>query len=189
MKPWVRFIPDLLFFVSCKTTAPPYPSNFPLTSEQFISRDKVFRGHVPQGWFSSTDDSLASALVVWLVKEDYSAVITLRQLFVDKATAQHLQNNGLETLAQISFAFEKERSPNVTFAAHPKEFSLNGSRFCGYEVTDGEISKRVVVFGSNGKYYECEAFPTKGNWSSSELAALFVIQQTVLSSLQRVSPD
>jgi hypothetical protein len=189
MKQWVCLIPILLFFASCKTTAPLYSSNYPLTSERFISRDKVLAGRVPEGWFSSTDDTLVSSLVVWLVKEDYSSVITIRKISTDIQTKNKIDREGLSVLAQVSFSFEKGHSKYAMFRAYPEEFTLRGNRFCSYEVTDGEITKRVVVFTNNRNYYECEVFPTKGKWSEAELSALFVIQQTVLSSLTTELPD
>lgn len=189
MKRWVCFIPTLLLFASCKTTAPPYASNYPLSPERFISRDGVLQGRVPEGWFSSMDDTLAPALVVWLVKEDYSAVMAIRKISADNRTKHQIEKEGLNLLAQISFSFEKEHSKDVIYRATPTDFSLNGNKFSSYEITDGELTKRVVVFERKGNFYACEAFPTKGTWSQTELSALFVIQQTVLSSFSSPSSD
>jgi len=141
----------------------------------------MFSGRIPYGWFSSTNDTLAQALVVWLLKEDFSAAITIRELILDRLSSKRVQKEGLETLAFISAGFRTSNSNNLK--TNPVTFKLNGKEFCSYELITNTIQKRIVVFSLKGKYYECESSPLKMQLSKEEIINLFTIQQTVLSSI------
>jgi hypothetical protein len=169
-----------LIFASCAATLP-YATDFPLTQELFHSRDGVLTGKVPQGWFSSTDDTLAPALILWLIREDFSAALTVREIKLDLLSSQHIEKEGLEPLALMSAGLHDENLP--TKGIETQEFKINKNKFCSYEIGSGISRKRFVVFVTNGKYYECEAQPLKGIWTGTDLARLFTTQQTVLSSL------
>jgi len=169
-----------IILASCAAKIP-YNSNYPLTNEWFHSRDGKLGGKVPEGWFTSTEDTLAPALTVWLIKEDFSAVLTIKELKLDQLTIQQVKKEGLELLARLSSRFQTENIPGQTIA--PQEFEVRGKKYCSYEIGAGSQRKRMVVFTSGGKYYECEARAMKGIWTATELTRLFITQQTVLSSL------
>jgi len=169
-----------LIFASCAATLP-YATDYPLTQELFHSRDGILTGKVPQGWFSSSDDTLAPALILWLIREDFSAALTVREIKLDQLSVQHVEKEGLELLAHISAGLHDENLPVKEIET--QEFKINENKFCSYEVGSGVKRKRFVVFFTNGKYYECEARPLKGIWTGTDLVRLFTTQQTILSSL------
>lgn len=169
-----------ILFLSCGTTVP-YTTDYPLTQGLFHSRDGAFSGRIPDGWFSSTDDTLASALVAWLIKDDFTATFGVREIHIDQTTARQINDEGLPLLAYISSGMQGE---DLTGAmTEPEEFELRGRKHCSYELSLGGMRKRVVLFAAKGKYYECETAAVKGVWTANDLKRLFTLQQTVLASL------
>ena len=170
-----------LFLASCAGTLP-YPPDYPLSSEMFRSRDGSLSGRVPQGWVFSSEDTLAPALVAWLVKEDFSASLSLEEIHLDRLSAERVDSEGLELLARMSLQFQQGPAA-AQFTEPPVEFKLGGTRFCGYEIIVKGERKRIVVFAARGRFYECSAAPLKGVWSDEELTRLFAAQQGLLSSI------
>jgi hypothetical protein len=160
----------------------PYVSDYPLTPEVFRTRDGTLTGRVPHGWFCSTDDTLAPALIAWLIKDDFSAALSIRELKLDPLTMKSVQDEGLALLASISYGMNGDgismRDDRL------QEFSYAHQHYVGYEIGSGIQSRRVVVFSSGGKYYECEIRAISGTWTPPELTRLFTIQQSVLASLK-----
>jgi len=156
--------------------------DYPLSSETFRSRDGLFTGRVPQGWVFSSEDTLAPALAAWLVRDDFSAALALEEIHLDQLSSRRVDKEGLILLAQMSLMFQQGSSA-AEFTVSPKEFKIRGREFCGYEIGAGGEQKRIVVFVSGGKFYECKAVPLKGSWSGEDLIRLFSAQQVLLSSL------
>jgi hypothetical protein len=169
---------------SCSTTYLPYPYNYPLRSESFLSRDSIFTGLVPRGWFYSSEDSLAPACAAWVVKEDFSATLAVRELHLDTLTAERVRKEGLGLLAKISMASQSDDPASIDNDNELKVYKMRKREYCGYEVTENNIRKRVVVFTAVGRYYECVAVPAKKSTSQDELTKMFTAQQTFLSSLR-----
>ncbi len=173
----------LLIFASCAGSAP-YTSHYPLSADFFHSHDGTLTGKLPQGWFESTDDSIVSSLTVWLIREDFSATLLIKELSLDQRTEQQVRQNGLKLLANVSAGFQSDLADRGTATGiDPKEFDIDGKQFCSYETGSAMARKRIVVFMARGKYYECEARALKGNWTADDLNRMFSIQQSVLGSL------
>jgi len=170
-----------LVLASCAGTLP-YAADYPLTTETFLSRDGLLGGRIPRGWVFSSVDTLTPALLAWLVKEDFSASLSLQELHLDRLSSERVGSEGLSLLARMSLQFQSDPA-GAQLTAGPKEFKTGGKIFCGYEILAGGERKRVVVFAARGRYYECRAAPLKGLWSDAELARLFEAQQVMLSSL------
>ena len=169
-----------IVLVSCGAKLP-YPTDYPLTDEIFEFRDGMMKGKVPSGWFKSADDTLAPALSAWLLKEDLTATIVVKELMVDSMTAARIRSEGPELLAILSAGYqgldaEKDISNLI-------EYSSGGKKYCSYETGSDNNRRRVVVFNSAGRYYECEARILKGEWKTAEVRRLFSAQQAVLTSL------
>ena len=157
----------------------PYSSNFPLTESTLRSRDGVFTGRIPVGWFSSTEDSLGSSLTAWLTKEDYSATLAVKELKLDFLAARRVQKEGLELLAYLNALMEGTMQPTGEI----KQFQFAGRKYASYELSQGTNSSRVVVFIAKGRFYACTARTVKGSISLEETLNLFRAQQTFVTSL------
>jgi hypothetical protein len=174
-----------LFFIAillCSCSASlPYATNYPLTNKIFHSRDGIFSGKIPEGWFSSTEDSLASGLVVWLIKDDLSATLSIKELKLDRLTSQQVMKEGLKVLVRPSFLLHDD---NITGdGPEVKEFTIAGRKFCSYEQTSQGKRERIVIFAAKEKCYECETAVITSSSSQKEMAQVFTAQQTTLSSL------
>jgi len=169
-----------LFLWSCAATLP-YAADYPLTGEHFHSNDGVLTGTIPKGWFYSTDDSVDASLAAWLIKQDFSAVLLIRELSLDRETSREVEREGMTFLATTSAGLHLDAAGESSI--QPQEFELHQVRFCGYEVPGHAGRIRVVVFTVRGRYYECEARPVKGRWTDDELKRMFSAQQSLLSSL------
>lgn len=180
MKQYLTFLFLGFLFSSCAASLP-YTTDYPLTDQRFHSRDRMFSGNIPRGWFSATDDSLGSAVNALLIREDYSAALTVKEIKLDRSSIEHIRKEGLKLLARLSLLFRHEDAPG----AEPEtmEFELRGKHYCSYERMLKNATTRVVVFTAAGKYYECEMRSMKGQWPGEELKRMFTVQQTVLASL------
>ena len=175
----------LLFLLSsCSTTYLPYSYNYPLRNDAFLSRDSIFTGLVPEGWFYSLEDSLAPASLAWVVKDDFTAAFSVRELFLDQLAQKRVREEGLELLANISMVSQVEDPSRIDPENKPRVFKMREREYCGYEVTEKNIRKRVVVFSAVGKYYECTAAPVKTTLPPEELTKMFTAQQAFLQSLR-----
>ena len=174
----------LLLLSSCSSTVYlPYPSTYPLREEAFLSRDSVFTGRVPEGWFYSSEDTLAPSYLAWIVKEDFSAALTVKELHLDQLTIKRVQKEGIELLARISMAFQVQDMAGREAELQPRPFKMRNREYCGYEFADGALRKRVVVFAVRGRYYECVATPVKGSKQEEDITNMFIAQQAFLNSL------
>lgn len=169
-----------MIVISCGVRIP-YKPDYPLTKEIFYSRDGMLSGRIPQGWFMSIDDTLAPSLSVWLLKEDLTATIVIRELILDSLTIEHVRRKGLKILAAVSAAYH-----NIDIGKSKKVFylyKLGKKDLCSFEHSEGNKHSRVVVFAFNNRYYECEARILKGEWKSEDIKSLYSAQETVLYTL------
>jgi hypothetical protein len=162
---------------SCAASLP-YRTDYPLTSTVVHSRDGILSANVPQGWFSSTEDTLGTALSIFLMNDDVSATLTVKELKLDRLSAQEVEKHGLKLLARMSAGFQSAESP-----VEPREFELREKKFCSYEIEKGGTKNRIVVFSARQKYYECEARAVRVSLSGDQYASMFTVQQTFLLSL------
>ncbi len=89
----------LAFLAAACASSLPYSADYPLTDATLTSRDGVLTGRIPLGWFSSTEDSLAEALTAWLIKEDYSAILIVKEIRLDDLASRRVRKEGLRLLA------------------------------------------------------------------------------------------
>lgn len=165
----------------------PYEANYPMTDEVVKSLNEDVQIKVPKGWFATTDESNAPNLLVWLVREDYGATMAISEIKADASTRRRLERRGLEALAGISFALKSERvKGKVEMVVKPKEFKVDGRKFCSYEYsTDGRKTViRVVVFDTGRHFYDFAVVPAEKEGVKSDSKRLFIIQQSVLNSMQ-----
>ncbi len=171
-----------LFLWSCGSSIP-YKDDYPMLANRFTAANGLFSGSVPQGWIVS-DDSIAPGLACWLLREDFAASIAMRELHPDKLSRERISHDGLKLLAAISAGFHEDAPVTM----EPQEFEIRGRKYCSYEIGKSVNRKRLVLFESGGRYFECEAGAVKGEWRPSEINTLFSIQQSVLSSITTPQP-
>ncbi len=160
-----------------------YVNDYPMSSTTFTTRDGALRGLIPQGWFRSHEDTLTPTLDAWLVKNDFSASISLRILSVDPFTLQIIRKEGLEFLAKLSMKFHGTADAKAVTFSEPNVFEFKENKYCEYELFAPDRHERIIVFAAGEKYFECEARAAKGGWSEADVRQLFRTQQSVIASL------
>ncbi len=179
----VFFLFALGFLLAGCGSSLPYPLDYPLTSEPFLSRGNVFTGRVPKGWFFASADTMAPSYAAWVVRDDLAAALAVKELHLDPSAAERVQKDGVKALAMMSTAFQTSEAPGAKIEKEPKEFTARGRKYCGYELTAGAIKKRVVVFTESNRYFECVALPVKGTWDEEQSQRLFAAQEAFLTTL------
>jgi len=156
-----------------------YRTDYPLTGQNFFSRDHNFSGRVPQGWMIATDrenDSVAPSLVALMIKDDYSATLSFRELLLDRLTSSQVDKEGLPILARITPSLQNQTGNS----ANVEMYNFHGQQFCGYELSP---DKRIVFFRVKGHCYECVVKPEGNAGVGAHAESLFNVQQTVMTSL------
>jgi hypothetical protein len=176
---------SLFFLAGCSSV--PYEANYPMTDEVVKSLNEDVQIRVPKGWFATTDESNAPNLLVWLVREDYGATMAISEIKADAMTRKQLERRGLEALANVSFALKSERAKGKTeIVTKPREFKVGERKVCSYEYsTDGRKTIiRVVVFDTGKHFYDFAVVPSEKEGVKTDPKSLFIIQQSVLNSMQ-----
>jgi hypothetical protein len=173
----------LLVFAGCAGSR--YSEEYPLGASTGISRDGFLRFGVPRGWFTSPPDSLSSSVVVWLLRKDYAATLTVSEIVVDSAGEITVRREGLEPLARLTMNLVTGDHAGV-LRRGPETFRLGNHSFCTYETEtagQGDVT-RVAVFFTPSKIYEVTALARKGEKEEGVFAA----QQAFLKSLRWETP-
>ncbi len=180
-----------LLFVHCPATLPPppYDATFPMTREIVTALNGEMSVNIPKDWFATSDEKAAPHLLIWLVSNDYTATITLTEIKASQEVHARLKENGLTSLAMVSLDLKQAKATGAfEIVTPPQQFAADGRVFCGYEyTTDNRTTvNRIIVFDTGKRYYELAAvpFPKEGVDQKLGAKSLFVIQQSVLSTLR-----
>jgi len=176
-----------ILFVLAGCASVPYEANYPMTDEVVKSLNEDVQIKVPKGWFATTDESNAPNLLVWLVREDYGATMAISEIKADAGTRKQLERRGLEALAEVSFALKSERAKGkAEMVAKPREFKIDDRKFCSYEYSTDKRKTivRVVVFNTGKHFYDFAVVPSEKEIAKVDPKSLFIIQQSVVNSMQ-----
>ena len=168
---------------SCASTLQ-YALDYPLTDQTISSSDSSLTARVPLGWFAATERNSSSPLQFFLIRDDFSAALSLRELQLDARSAEALDDDGAEFLAQLSLAFHRNDSTKPIIIAHPKEFNIGERELSAYETKSNTTNRRFVVFAMGKRFFECEATTLKRSSLPDHLVQLFKSQQALVSSLR-----
>jgi len=131
-----------LVMVACAST--PRVVEFRFSQESFLSRDGSLRFQLPAGWTNATADSPTADNLIWLVKNDDAASLTVRRVTIDETTRKEIHAAGLERLGELLLSLESsERGASVV--KRPTFLPLDGIGACRYEYMTGETGDHVCV--------------------------------------------
>ncbi|HUN66080.1 MAG TPA: hypothetical protein VMW43_08245 [Bacteroidota bacterium] len=171
----------LLALAGCSSPPPP-DHDYPMGPLTFAVRGSSLHGTIPAGWFVPASDTLTPALDAWLVREDFSASISLREISPDAESRRRIAKEGMILLASMSMAF-RDAGTIIPPSAPPSVFRIHEREFGRYETDNSGCLGAVVVFTHGGKYYECEARQHKQGLGEEDMAQLRRAQLAVLFSL------
>ena len=196
------FIAALLFaaaalLASCgsapEAQAPPPPSyrygtDADMTADYLPAKDGSFSVLQPAGWQQTADEKNAPNIILWLLRDDYSASLSFTPMNMDPALYASVRSQGLSAVARVSLNLKKNKASEKVIVMHEvEEFSIGKSRFSAYEYSAGKGAPviRVVLFDTGSRIVECSMLPATDDITPAENRRLFEIQQTVLVSMAR----
>ena len=157
---------------------------FKLTQEKAESRDRDFSVLVPPNWFQTKDINY-DANEIWIVNENYSAVIILRKINVLSSTNTKDKNEKLLSVSRLSATLHKRRNENsFKINQPPRLFQNRNLIYSVFEYGFGENQiARVVITQIGDEYFECTAYTTSKGYGKISLIELYSIQESVVASL------
>lgn len=168
-----------LLFVSCASA--PYAVDHPLAAEYHSSSDNVLQYRIPIGWFDARGEDSPSHAVIWLVRNDYAATISVTEVALDARAASGVRDNDLMRLAELTMLLTATEQNGVVRTS-PRAFTLRGREFCAYEVASGEgDTSRVVLLRAGSRWYEMTALVSSAARDSRDV---FSVQQSLLNALR-----
>ena len=157
-----------------------------LSSQTISTVAKDFSVRIPNHWIEMIDDKNAPNLLLWIMKEDYSASISFSPVVMDPALYKALLRDGLKSVANVSLSMKKDRVKNAFQLIVPMEkFSIQEKEFYAYEYSHdgGKTITRVVVFDSGQRFIECAMLPMKNSFTLEQIKELCATQQGVIASI------
>lgn len=143
--------------------------------EFLVARDGVLQFLVPDGWFNASKDVRSPDEIIWLVRHDYTATISVRDIHMDDEARRILQRDGLLRLAQVTIGL----TPQAVVTSGPTMVRHEGREYCSYEtmVAPENDIVRVALVDTGTKVYEVR---TLVSGKRSPAGALAVEEEFVL---------
>lgn len=163
-----------------------YAANAEMSDAYVSSSDGALRVLTPHGWRKAVDRQQAPAIVLWLLREDYSASISFLPMQMDPGLYLTLKKDGIEAVAKVSLSLKQRTADDSVRVVQPVEQFRVGGRVCAaYEYRLGSTAPliRVVVFDSGSRFVECALYPASPEITPAENRRLFEVQQSVLASM------
>ena len=163
-----------------------YTATAELTHEYLSTVDGSVRVLRPQGWVRTSDPKNAPSILLWMVREDYSASLSFSPIKMDPGLYQTLRSERLDAVAKISMSLKERNAEDSVTIVQPVELFKVGGRTCaGYEYRIASAASviRVVVFDTGSRFMECALYPASEAVTPEENRSLFELQQAVLASM------
>ncbi|MBR9977517.1 MAG: hypothetical protein KFH87_05465 [Bacteroidetes bacterium] len=163
-----------------------YAANATMTREPVATDDGRLRVLRPDGWMRTADPKNAPSILLWLVREDYSASISFAPINMDPTLYQTLRDEGIAAVASVSLRLKDRHAEDSISVVQPIELFKVGGRICAayeYRLAAADPVIRVVVFDTGTRFLECVLFPSSMDVTPAENRRLFEVQQTVLASM------
>jgi hypothetical protein len=139
------FLLAAAFIAGC--AAPPSTATLPFSSDDHLARDGQLRYRVPAGWSDVTADSASAGHLVWLLRRDLHATLTVDPVHLDVDARNALADGALLELARLQIALASgARSVSVT--RPPTLQTFDGRQVCVYEYAvapSGEAVRTMLV--------------------------------------------
>ncbi|MDX9759188.1 MAG: hypothetical protein RBU27_08515 [Bacteroidota bacterium] len=163
-----------------------YAAGASMSSDVITTADGTLRVRRPEGWVRTSDPKHAPSILLWLVREDYSASISFTQIRIDPALYQTLARDNISAVANVSLSLKERGAEDSVTVVQPVERFKVGGRICAayeYRLTAAAPVIRVVVFDTGSRFMECAMYPATETLTPEENRRLFEVQQSVLASM------
>ncbi len=166
----------LLLLYGC--AGPQRSTESPSTVPLLTSRDGLIRYPLPPGWFDATSHAKESRPVVWIVRNDYGASISINTITIDDRTRRQYKQDGLFRTGQLSLQLNTSTRSAVVLQL-PKLERLNGKEYCVYEIEEPATRDRirVAVFDTGERVYEVTALNAVEGPSATDPDAFSILDR------------
>lgn len=160
---------------------------FKLTNEKAQSPEGDYFTFIPQGWFSTKDNTFGGN-EIWLVKENYTGIIQLRKIHIPSKIQSNNDLENLLEIAKVNLILHQRKNKSTFKLISPPRLYQNGNIiYASFEYKFGESQiARIVIIRKNNFYFECNAYNSPSKYGKISQLELFSVQESVISSL---NPD
>lgn len=139
-----------------------------MSPEIILSTGKDFSVKTPINWFSKKDNHYSSN-EIWLLKENYAAVITVKNInIVDSITNSNTNINSLlielsKTALQL---YKRKYSKSFKLLSSPLLYENSNVIFSAFEFefNSGQVA-RIAIAEKNKKFFEIKAYSTNRTYN------------------------
>jgi len=138
---------------ACGTTRPSRDALF--VQKVMSSRDSTLHYQLPVNWVDATADAPASDNLIWLIRPDFTAMLTVREVRIDDVTRREIAARGLERLGDLLLSLASSES-GVQVSEKPAREEVKGMPACSYAYIAGHPRDyvHVILVDSGRKIYE-----------------------------------
>jgi hypothetical protein len=153
--------------------------------ELLATPDGQLHYRIPEGWIDASRDPQATGHLVWLVRGDYCATITVDPVHLDPRAHAALAGNGLLEVAGLQLGLESAAGV-YEVTRQPEIVSVNSKKACAYTVRTGSGGdfKRTMLVNAGGTLYAVHALVTP-RLSGDEASQVYALQTGFVALMKR----
>jgi hypothetical protein len=150
------------------------PNSEPRTNGRSIKKNgtpttTIAKQFLPGGWADITSKSKQPQIQYWLVNNNFSATMVLRELQADSLSQKFLEKEDLNVVANISL-LSKLPENNSDYRVTRVPAVIDEKRnFFSYAYSQKGLLRRVIVFKKGQKLFELELMQERASAEFDEL--------------------
>ncbi|MDD8019018.1 MAG: hypothetical protein PHP42_11635 [Bacteroidota bacterium] len=111
---------------------------------------------LPDGWSDITTKSRLPQILLWIVNQNFSGTMELREMQMDDSTRNILLKEDPCFVANISLRAKLADENNGKRITRVPAMIDAEKEICGYTFTENALLRRVIVYRKQKKFYELE---------------------------------
>ena len=157
-----------LLLLCCTSTQP-----VPRSAQKSVPAPEVSQSNIvlPEGWTDITFKSNNPSVLLWIVNQDYSASMVLREFQADDSTKKILLKEDACFMANISLRLKLADDSVQRRITRTPETVSKLSNSCTYVYDENGLLRRVIVFNKQNRMYELELLQENSSKPFEELTA------------------
>jgi hypothetical protein len=164
--------------------SPPYATDYPLQTPYLTAKDGLLRYRIPFGWFDASNGAVGPKTILWILRDDYTASISVNTLAFDADARRGVKGPALFDLARVTMQLTSSAKPTIVLRP-PSMAKVDGKEFCWYEYValPAMDTVRVALLDSGTNVYEITALVAQGGPRATS-SEVFSVQSSFLKNLR-----